>query len=294
MAGAAAPIPPLCEISRFDCDKHAGIIEDLGDAANAQQAKNAGFQRIFPWRKQCSLGDFERKHVHYVAHARTKEGATVICGWLTAVWKTEFGQNYVYINEISTRRIKDEYYGGVGQRLHERLVEDATTRGAEFIYLFPLDDTVVPIYAKWGYKTMRPEIPHMFLVFSKGPNHKLLDSLMPENPRSLLYFAHEYAMRYPADKALLDVIANTRRYIIHQPEAMRRLVEVTQIIQGTEYAEEDDDISEEKRMSLAAKRAMISEVFQSVKRGGSRKQVHKKVSDKKTRKRAKGKIPYRR
>lgn len=258
-----------CEISRYDCDTHAGNIERLGVTANAQQAKNAGFQRIFPWKKQCDLGNYEQRHIHYVAHARNKEGATVICGWMTAIWKTEFGQNYVYISEISTRRIKDEYYGGVGQRLHARLVEDA--KDQDFIYLFPLDDTVVPIYAKWGYKTMRPEISHMFLILKDAPNRKLLDSLMPENPRSLLYFAHELAVRKPADKTLLALIAKTRRNIIEQPSAMRRLVEVTQTIQGTEYMEDDAETPEEERMPLTEKRAMISEVFQSVKRGGSRK-----------------------
>ena len=259
-----------CEISRFDCDTHSGNIERLGLAANNQQSKNAGFQRIFPWKKQCDLGNYERRHIHYVAHALTKEGATVICGWMTAVWKTEFGQHYVYISEISTRRIKDEYYGGVGQRLHARLVEDA--RDQEFIYLFPLDDTVVPIYAKWGYKTMRPEISHMFLLLKGAPNRKLLDSLMPENPRSLLYFAHELAVRKPKDEGLLALIAKKRRTIIEQPVAMRQLVEVTQTIQGTEYMEDDAETPEEERMSLADKRAMVAEVFQGVKmQGGSRK-----------------------
>ena len=282
---AAAASTSLCEISRYDCDKNEGIIKELGDTAEGQRA---GFKRIFPWEKQCDKGDFERKHIHYVAHAHTKEGETIICGWLTAIWKTEFDQNYVYINEISTRRIVDAYYGGVGQRLHARLVEDAKASGAEFIYLFPLDDGVVPIYEKWGYRTMRPEISHMFLKLRNEPGRKILDSLMPENPRLLLYFAHELAARRPEDKPLLALIAKTRRTIIERPEIMRQLVEVIQTIEGTEYMEEDAGTPEEERMPLEEKRAMIAEVFQSVvKRGGScksRKQVHKKMSSTNTRK----------
>ena len=271
--------PPLCEISRFDCDTHAGTIKGLGAAANAQQS---GFSRIFPWKKQCDAGDYERKHIHYVAHARTKEGGTVICGWMTAIQKSEFGQNYVYISEISTRRIKDEYYGGVGQRLHAHLVEDAKAKGQEFIYLFPLDETVVPIYEKWGYKTMRPEISHMFLPLHGEPGKAMLDSLMPPNPRSELYFPHKIAMRNPRDGQLLDLMARTRRYIINQPALIRKLADVSLTIEGTEDAEDAEEIPEKERMPLAAKRAMITEIFQQVKRGGSRR--HKRAHIKNTRK----------
>lgn len=275
---------PLCEISRFDCDSHADIIQELGATANAQQAKNSrSFSRIFPWKKQCHEGDFERRHIHYVAHAPTKEGAPVICGWMTAIWKSEFGQNYVYISEISTRRIKDEYYGGVGQRLHAQLIEDAKASGAEFIYLFPLDETVAPIYAGWGYKTKRPEFPHMFLALHGEPGKALLDSLMPPNPRSELYFSHELAMRNPADETLLDLMSRTRRYIINQPALIRQLVEAKEMIQGTHAIEEDMGISEEEgEMPLAKQRAEITKIFQSVKRGGSRR--HKRAHIKNTRK----------
>jgi hypothetical protein len=201
---------------------------------------------------------------------------------MTAIWKKEFGQNYVYISEISTRRIKDEYYGGVGQRLHARLVEDAKASGAEFIYLFPLDETVAPIYEKWGYKTKRPEFPHMFLSLHGEPGKALLDSLMPPNPRSELYFPHELAMRKPRDETLLDVMSRARRYIINQPALIRKLEDARLTIEGTEDAESAEGIPEEERMTLADKRAMITEIFQQVKRGGSRK--HKKAIKKKTRK----------
>ena len=263
----------LCEIYRFDCDSHSGTIKELGAAANAQQA---GFSRIFPWKKQCDEGDYERRHVHYVALARTKEGASVICGWMTAIWKKEFDQNYVYISEISTRRIKDEYYGGVGQRLHARLLADA--KDQEFIYLFPLDETVVPIYEKWGYKIKRPEISHMFLALTGEPGKELLDSLMPPNPRSELYFPHELAMRKPRDAQLLDLMSFKRRYIINQPGLIRRLVTAREEIEGTHFIEKGEGISEKDgEWPLAKQRAKITEIFQNVKRGGSRRHKrHKK------------------
>ena len=79
-------------------------------------------------------------------------------------------------------------------------------------------------------------------------------------------------------------MARTRRYIINQPTLIRKLADVSLTIEGTEDAEDAEDIPEEERMTLADKRAMITDIFQQVKRGGSRRQTRKKACLKKTRK----------
>jgi len=264
-----------CEVTRYDCAKDAEIIARIGHNANVQLARNDGFKNIFPWKKQCSE---ESVHFHYVA----RNSAGLICGWMTVLWKTEFGQKYVYINEITTRRIKDEFYGGVGQRLHTRLVEDANAGGAEFIYLYPLNPVVAEIYKKWGYVHARPEIVNMFLMLKGAPNRAMLDSLMPPDPRIIMVAVHEFAMRRPQDNALLELIEKTRRNMLSNPAKMRELKETLEIIEGTEYLEEDDDMPEEGRLSLADKRAMISEVLRSVK-GGKRKIRASRKANKKRR-----------
>jgi len=252
-----------CEVIRYDCAKNKDNIERLGNNANAQLKRNEGFKNIFPWRKQCTE---ESVHFHYVARSPTG----LICGWMTIVWKEQFGQKYVYINEITTRRIKDEYYGGVGQRLHARLVDDAQAGGAQFIYLYPLNPIVADVYKKWGYIYYRPEIVHMFLPLGGKPNRAMLDSLMPPNPRTILVALHEFAMRRPTNKAFLDLIEKTRRNMLINPEKMRELTEILETIEGTEYIEDDAELPEEERLSLEDKRAMISEVLRSMK-GGTRR-----------------------
>lgn len=180
-----------CNVIRYDCGRNDNIIERLGHNASSQMDRNEGFKNIFPWKKQCA----ENTHIHYIAMNPDR----LICGWMTVVWHEKFGQKYVYLNEISTRRIKDAFYGGVGQRLHARLVEDARAGDAEFIYLYPLNPGVADIYKKWGYVHTRPEIVHMFLVLSGDPNRAMLDSLMPPNPRTVLTALHDFAMRPPKD-----------------------------------------------------------------------------------------------
>jgi len=248
---------------RYDCGRNGDIIARLGRNANTQMARNDGFKNIFPWKKQC---DEENKNIHYIA--KNPEG--LICGWMTVVWHEKFGQKYVYLNEISTRRIKDAFYGGVGQRLHARLVEDARAGGAEFIYLYPLNPGVADIYKKWGYVHARSEIVHMFLLLGGEPNRPMLDSLMPPNPRTVLTALHDFAVRPPKDDEFLKLIEKTRRNILSNPEKIRELTDILETIEGTEFIEESEELPEGERLTLADKREMVAVVLRSVK-GGTRK-----------------------
>lgn len=250
-----------CEVTRYDCQHHSNTIRNLGRNANAQLARNDGFVSIFPWKKQCADAE---THIHYIARSHTG----VICGWLTAKPLELFGQHYIYLNEISTRRIKDELYGGVGRRLHDALVRDAREAGVDFIYLYPLNPGVAEIYKGWGYVNPRPELVHMFLILSSPPNNRMLDSIMPPNPRTFIAASHALAMRPPKDEELLALISHTRRYMIKNPDLIRELSSAIDMVEGVEYIEDAEAMPNNERLSLDDKRDIIREVFQKVKVGG--------------------------
>ena len=105
-----------------------------------------------------------------------------ICGWLTAQLKETDARRYIYLAEISTRRIRDELYGGVGRRLHEALLYAARQGGYDFIYLYPVNAKVAAVYEGWGYSTPIPGIPHQFYVIKRGPTKRILGSLMTQRP----------------------------------------------------------------------------------------------------------------
>lgn len=111
---------------------------------------------------------------HFVAQA--PDGR--ICGWLTAQLKETDSRRYIYLAEISTRRIRDELYGGVGKKLHDALV--AAASGYDFIYLYPVNERVAAVYEKWGYTRsyQKPGIAHQFYVINRGPTEGILRSLI--------------------------------------------------------------------------------------------------------------------
>jgi len=261
-----------CKVTRYDCTAQSGDISRLGRDADTQlAAEPEAFKSIFPWKKQC--GDYPG-HIHYVSQSP----GGVICGWLTAEWKNEKGQKYIYLNEITTRRIKDELYGGVGQRLHAALVDEARRGGAEFIYLYPLNPLVAEVYKIWGYTKKRPEIAHMFFKVSSDPNRAVLDSLMPPHPRTVTVEAHEFIRDDPKLKALL---ARVRRYIIKNPDLIRELSDAVMMASSISAIEEADGVPEDERMSEENKRSIIEEVLLKVPKAGRR--TRKKSRTRRTR-----------
>lgn len=258
-----------CIVTRHVCPQDTNAIGILANSAAAQQVRNSGFNyRIQPWEARC-----DSAYWHYIA----RSPAGIICGWLRASLVEEKGMKYIYLAEISTRRIKDEFYGGVGQRLHAALVADARAQGADFIYLYPLNDTVAAIYSKWGYVQMRPEIVNMFFILESPPSHTILDTLMPESARKLLVAAHEIAKRKPEDAALLSLIQKTRRNLLSQLKFIRELAGAIEEITGVEILEEIEAIPPGERMTLGEKRDRLREIFSSVK-GGKRKTRRKRRS----------------
>lgn len=263
-----------CKVTRYDCQHNSAQIRELGKVAEAQQD---AFKSIFPWKKQCEEAP---THVHYVAQAPNG----IICGWLTARVVDEFSQHYIYLNEISTRRVRDELYGGVGLSLHNALVKDAREAGVDFIYLYPLNPEVASIYQRpeWGYVKQRPEITQLFLILSQAPNRAMLDSVMPPNPRSFMASAYSILSQAPQDPALLALYSRVRRSMIAKPELIKELSSAIDMVEGVNYIEEAEGVPKEERMSLDDKRALIAEVLNKVKLGGRRTFKNKKP--KKTRK----------
>jgi len=129
---------------------------------------------ITPW--QAKFGG--EADWHFVAQA--PDGT--ICGWLTAKLKQTDSRKYIYLVEISTRRIRDALYGGVGTRLHDALVAAATRENYNFIYLYPVNAVVASIYEKWGYSPSSPALPYQFYVINRGPTAAMKTSLLVPRP----------------------------------------------------------------------------------------------------------------
>jgi len=264
-----------CKVTRYDCQRDVDKIKELAEIASPLE--NSEFHTIFPWKKQC---DEPGNHVHYVAQAPNG----TICGWLRAKVVDKYDRHYIYLNEISTRRVRDELYGGVGLSLNSALVKDAMAEGVDFIYLYPLNPEVASIYRRpeWGYARQRPEIVQMFRVLRNPPTREMLDKLMPPNPRSFMAAAYAIISQPPQDEALLKLFSRVRRSMIENPKLIEELADAIMKVEGVTAADEEEGLPEEKRMPLAEKRWMIAEVLNKVKLGG-RRRTFKNKKAKKTR-----------
>lgn len=264
-----------CKVTRYDCQRDVDKIKELAEIASTLE--HSEFHTIFPWKKQC---DEPGNHVHYIAQAPNG----TICGWLRAKVIDKYGRHYIYLNEISTRRVRDELYGGVGLSLNSALVKDAVAEGVDFIYLYPLNPEVAAIYQRpeWGYARQRPEIVQMFRVLRNPPTREMLDKMMPPNPRSFMAAAYAIISQPPQDEALLKLFSRVRRRMIENPELIEELADAIMKVEGVTAADKEAGLPEEKRMPLAEKRWMIAEVLNKVKIGG-RRRTFKHKKHKKTR-----------
>ena len=228
-----------CEITLYHCPEDGATIARLSKNANAQQERNSGFsENIQPWKGIC------KNEYHYVARDKA---SGIICGWLTIILKTHKRTKYIYIVEISTRRIRNSLYGGVGQRLHNKMLEDAVQFGAKFVYLYPLNATVRDLYMKpqWGYVELRPDVKHLFkpLVRDLVIPNDFLDTLAEED---IIDIAKKIAGR---DKALVKRIETLAPLIRGSPEIMQQLQDEIDIMEGNELS--DSEKKKELRSFLA-------------------------------------------
>lgn len=161
-----------CKVTVLDC----GNTEDekkiytFSNIAAEQYKVHKNFVDIFPWTSQC-----KSKYIHFIAHASPND-KTVICGWLSMLILENPSRGY--ITEISTRRVRDELWGGVGQRLNAAVFEWAAENGLEFLELFPLNEAVRAIYLKpeWGYVAFSEDPIHLYRSVSNTPTQKYLKS----------------------------------------------------------------------------------------------------------------------
>jgi hypothetical protein len=133
---------------------------------------------ITPWESKFGIVP----NWHFVA--KTPAPDNRICGWLTAQLKDDHDRKYIYLSEISTRRIRDEVYGGVGTKLHEALLAAARAEKYDFIYLYPVNKKVAAVYEKWHYTKSLETLPHQFYVINleRGPTPAIKKDLLPPRP----------------------------------------------------------------------------------------------------------------
>jgi len=156
---------------------------------------------ITPWKSQFG----NEANLHFVAHA----GVT-ICGWLAAQTKEMYSRKYIYLSEISTRRIKDKLYGGVGTRLHDALVKYAIDNGYDFIYLYPVNKHVANVYVRWGYTPQSEVLRHQFYVLpgKEGPTAAMINSLLPRRQDVDVIQRVREVLKAEFDKYRRTVLAN--------------------------------------------------------------------------------------
>lgn len=193
-----------CAITRYDCETpdDKKRLETLIALAK-KQAGN--FTSIFPWTAGCTAPR------HYVA----QKADGTICGWMTVIPRASRTyapkHTYLYLSEISVTRVQDESFRGVGRRLHERLVADATAEGRDFVYLFPLNTDVAKTYATWGY-------------------------IQPNGAEFLVYKVKDIAIPPTLLKRLNPTMPTPRRYTIEALDAVRGNPEAEAIVGNRTYA----------------------------------------------------------
>lgn len=213
-----------CEITLYHCPEDQDMIQLLGRKANAQQMKNSGFsQKVQPWKDIC------KNNYHYVARDTT---TGIVCGWLTASLQTFHSEIYMLLAEISTRRIRNELYGGVGQALHAALLRDARRLGAKFVYLYPLTSEVREVYQRpeWGYVELRPHIEFLFHILTGPPSKRWLAEFTRPDP---IEQAMNLAKRDSALRKQIELLTPVLR---SHPQIVKDLCEELDAMEGNELS----------------------------------------------------------
>jgi hypothetical protein len=229
-----------CSVHKYTCGDDPTTIASYANVANRQQNANHGFNaEVLPWKMGCTT---DKDAVHFIAHHTSPAGNRLICGWLVAGFSVIAGQRIGYIYEISTRRIKDAYYGGIGQALHEAFLEEATKRNVDFVYLFPINEKIAVIYATpaWGYAQIDPELKHMFRTLRAPPSPEFLDTLRRPDSASLIARAFVIADTNPANPYLRRLLIAARPYILSTLEYSTQLETLLDSIEGTFQMVEDE------------------------------------------------------
>lgn len=208
-SAAALAATERCTVVRLTCKEDLEEIKKFTALVKDQLGKSSeNFKDEFPWEKEC----YNPEYVHYIATGVKGNGSRVVCGWSVVLPHSDAHGKRVYLIGISTRRTRDELYGGIGQLLHNTIVEEYSSAGYDFVYLWPLNDAVRAIYKsdKWGYVELRDDVHHLFRILNKPPSSEFLDSLVrrESNPVNDL---DEFMSNYVGENATVDRLYSAAR-----------------------------------------------------------------------------------
>lgn len=233
----AAPAESKCRVVRLSCAHDAEKLAKFIEIIKTQLATSPeNYKDEFPWEKEC----YNPNYVHYIAHGVRADGSPIVCGWMVVLPHSDAYGKRVFLIGISTRRTRDMFYGGVGQLLHNAMVDEFTHEGYDFIYLWPLNDTVRAIYsgAAWGYTQLREDVAHMFRILKALPPKEFLDTLVQKetNPISEL---DEFMENYvESNSGIANLYSAARPYFTVNPKNLKNLS--TNLEVAASFETEDD------------------------------------------------------
>ncbi len=235
------------EVTVLDCSKKKDTkqIAEFSKLVEAQYAAEKNYVNVFPWIKGC-----KSPFIHFIAHTKRKDGRPLIGGWLTLLIMEHEGKDHGYLSEISTRRTKDEHYGGVGQLLHSAMLQWAAKHKLEFVYLWPLNEGVRAIYMKpdWGYVPKRNDVHQLFRVLRSEPPNDFLDTLVrPDETEERAETLDEYIemieeiVETLGDEEFQELLEKARPFLVSDNPHIADFLQNAQIL---ETLEEGDRITE--------------------------------------------------
>ncbi len=233
-----------CKVLVLDCRSQKPDIEQWVALARAQYTAEANFKDVFPWKKACTSN-----YIHFIAHGM-RGGNPIICGWLSLLVIPN--PKHGFIVELSTRRIKDAHYGGVGQLLNNAVVHWGDKEGLHFLQLMPLNEDVRAVYLKpeWGYVELRDDVKHLFRILHKKPSKKYLETLVEDKDMAGDLEELEEALEAYAEEheALEPLIEKALEYVMEENPAFEDFKNAVFTLLAIEGEEEVQKESEMKQL----------------------------------------------
>lgn len=215
-------------ITKYKCTdaSQAAEIGALANAANVQQARNSGFHtNVQPWHLRCK----DAASIHWIA--RSSDGT--IIGWLVAIFSEREGQKYGFIYEIARNRRVPA--AGLGLQLHNAFIAEAIERGADFTFLYPLNDTVANLYKRpeWGYVQVHPSITQLFRILRAPPSEEFLQEYYPPTVKQLVDLVYEIKDSAPKNTYLGRLVIAAQRFLAADPESIASFMEFAEMTYGS-------------------------------------------------------------
>ena len=180
--------PSRCRVERFSpaSEDDRRMLAFLQGLAAGQKQH---FMDVFPW--ETKLGDL---YTMFVAMEGTADRPSYedllaappqLCGWLNMVCEDRHGQRAAYVSQVSSRKVSDPAYKGIGTALMMAAEADARTRGVAYMYLMPLDN-VTGFYARLGYARMHPDLKYWVKPVTAQPNKRNVSQFVRKNAKAAM------------------------------------------------------------------------------------------------------------